>query len=144
MGHLSAVDYRVVPEHGDLWYGNILVDPTGEITIIDWEYSRPHGVQPFDFFYHWVTSMMAGQDPVVSFSSNLAGEGPYSAIAKSNLEDFSRRQRWAQGDLTNWMTYVLVRATVQHSPRERGWSPSYVTFREILEKWSLKEHRILS
>ena len=144
LGHLKAADYRVVPEHGDLWYGNILVEPSGEISVIDWEYSRQHGVQPFDFFFHLITSMMAGQDPVASFSSNLDGEGPYSTIAKSNLDDFSRRQHLATGDLTNWITYVLVRATVQHSPRQRGWSPSYVSFREILEKWPFADHRILS
>ena len=144
LGHLKAADYRDVPEHGDLWYGNILVEPNGEISVIDWEYSRPHGVQPFDFFYYLITSMMAGQDPVISFSSNLGGEGPYSSIAKSNLDDFSRRHGWARGDLMTWITYVLVRSVVQHSPRERGWSPSYVTFMEILERWPFTDTKILS
>lgn len=144
LDQLKGADYRIVPEHGDLWYGNILVEPNGAISVIDWEYSRQDGVQLFDFFYNLVTSMMAGQDPVASFSSNLDGAGPYSLIAKENLADFSQRHGWETVDMTNWLSYVLVRATVQHSPRMRGWSPSYVPFREILEKWQDADHRLLS
>ncbi len=46
--YLTDKDIRITPEHGDYFFGNILIDDTHNLHVIDWAYYRKRGDPLFD------------------------------------------------------------------------------------------------
>ena len=138
-----ARNMRIVPEHGDLWTGNVLVLSSGEVRALDWEFYRPEGLDTFDFLFFTITSMATGRDPIKSFWGNLDGRGSYSEIASDNVKSFCTFSAQSAVGLGKWIPYTLFRCISRHSPLGANWSEKYPVFRAILEDWYRRDHGIL-
>ncbi len=53
---LTAAEPRAAFTHGDLWLGNVLLDATHPLGLIDWEAADPHGLPQVDVVTTLVTS----------------------------------------------------------------------------------------
>jgi len=48
---LLGANVPLVLEHGDLSHPNLLVDPKGEVSVVDWELAQLHGLPASDLFF---------------------------------------------------------------------------------------------
>jgi len=135
------LNLRLVPEHGDLWSQNILVRPSGQLVVLDWEHARPRGVETFDPIFFILTSMMVQDDPLGSFWRNLNGGGPYAKLARGNMRRFGEHLGIHADQLARWMPYVLLRVMVRHSPYGDFWMPFYSVYKSIIETLSRAEEK---
>jgi len=82
---LQSADFPLVFEHGDFSSPNILMRPSGDVGVVDWELAEPRGLPAVDLFFFLAYS---------AFARNRA-ETPEDCLVAFH-EAFFGPQAWAQ------------------------------------------------
>jgi hypothetical protein len=84
----------LVLQHGDVGTWNVLIDPSGEPVLIDWEAAVPHGMPLWDVFY-FARSAAVGiarrtgtRDALAGAQRHLFEDGPISTVLVKAVDRF--------------------------------------------------------
>jgi hypothetical protein len=82
-----------VAVHNDLTMRNILLDRSGQMSIVDWESGREDGFPLVDFFYAMidaVATISVGKDRLVAFEACFSPNGAYTRLVAGWQERLTR------------------------------------------------------
>jgi SAM-dependent methyltransferase len=131
--YIRSFNISRTAEHGDFWYGNILIDKSShKINVIDWEYFVEQGNPLFDFIFFIINAMLLPGYSTREFHANINGYGRFSPILKELTYRFKNHFGF-ELDLDILLPYVILRFLARKlSEGLRKYDKTIKTFTEML------------
>lgn len=138
--YVGTLNVNKTAEHGDFWYGNILIDSTThKINVIDWEYFRQSGDPFFDFVFFIITAMQfPGGDSAEEFQSNINESGRFSPIMRK-LQSKINNHFGFKLNLDVLIPYFMLRFIIRKQLERGIHDKTYIPFNKILSTLSSKK-----
>jgi SAM-dependent methyltransferase len=130
--YVGSLNVDKTAEHGDFWYGNILVDSTGcQINVIDWEYFREKGDPFYDFVFFIITAVQLSSGSAEEFISIINGSGKFNPIMRK-LQDRINSHFGFELNLGKLIPYTMLRFIVRKQLERGVHDKTVVQYKNIL------------
>jgi ubiquinone/menaquinone biosynthesis C-methylase UbiE len=134
MSDLERAHLKTCAEHGDFFFGNIMLNDSGEIAVTDWEYSREEGMPLFDLVFFLLSSSTLGSDPSRLTGCRL-GSDDDSPILMNELKRYSRIRGIDENLILKSVPYVVLRAVARESAGKNHNQLRLEFYRDLLTIW---------
>lgn len=128
--YLKINKIKINSEHGDFWYGNVIVDNYNKINIIDWETFRERGDPFFDYVFFIILLIVNFRDHRFEHINEILNK---KEIIK--LKSFLDERFGFDVDLRLLITYNLLRFIVKRHNKygqfDKELSKYYVLLEEL-------------
>lgn len=112
---LQSMQLPLVFEHGDLSYPNLLLLPTGEPGVLDWELADPNGLPACDLFLFLTYVAFALHDAQASSAYSTAFQSAFfaqTAWTKAYIRQYTQQLQLPEAALTplfvlTWLRYIV-------------------------------------
>lgn len=132
--YVTNLSFHKTAEHGDFWYGNVLVDPnTRKLNVIDWEYFQGTGNPLYDLLFFFLNGMLYPADSEQEFIKNLNDNGKFVVIMKE-LRNSIHSHFGFDLDVLKLLPYVILRFVVTKSRERIKKDKTIINYDKMLEK----------
>lgn len=131
---LRKTGIHACAEHGDFFFGNILMDDAGRVSIIDWEFHKDSGMPLFDFAFSIVACATAGTNPeglVVLFDTN----DERGRILRAEIDTYAGMKGIPAKLVLDSIPYVILRCLARESGSEGHYHLRGDYYSSLLRTW---------
>jgi aminoglycoside phosphotransferase (APT) family kinase protein len=130
--YVGGLNIDRTSEHGDFWYGNILIDSKRhEVNVIDWEYFREKGDPFYDFVFFIITAIQLSSGSAEEFISNITGSRKFNPIMRK-LQDRINSHFGFELNLGKLVPYTMLRFIVRKQLERGMHDRTVIQYKKIL------------
>ena len=131
--YVGSLNVDKTAEHGDFWYGNILIDSTKyEVNVIDWEYFREKGDPFYDFVFFIITAMQLPSTSAEEFRYNINGSGKFNPIMRK-LQDRINSHFGFELNLAKLIPYTVLRFLIRKQLERGVHDKTVIQYNKVLD-----------
>ena len=133
LNSFSKLQLPVTAEHGDYSPINILIDQSGKIFVLDWEFYQENAEPLFDFVF-FLLSTCTKKKPY-SLRENFYGSGKYAHIIRVLISEFTQAKGLPVDIVVQAVPYVIVRRLYRASRGTDNKQLDITEYLKMLEDW---------
>lgn len=118
---------KVTKEHGDFWYGNILINKK-HITVIDWDFYREKGDAFFDFTHFIINIYLFYGIPIKDLLKNDS-----TIPGLDDLKHIMRSHFNFEPDMKIILPYTLLRFSIRKRLQSGSHNVDWMKYSELIE-----------
>jgi SAM-dependent methyltransferase/thiamine kinase-like enzyme len=131
---LRETGIHACAEHGDFFFGNVLIDDARRVSVIDWEFYKDSGMPLFDFSFSMIACATSGTNPE-GLVALLDANDERGRRLRAEIEEYARKKGIPAKLVFDSIPCVILKCMARESGSEGHYHLRGDYYGSLLRTW---------